>query len=120
MNKALNEGYKDGVRGKGVILVSDNGSQPTSRRFMQECKILGIQQIFTSYNNERGNANIERYLRTYKEEVVWSVEEMSYSELVVKTKKYEKFYNSRYPHSALKYRSLREVYEEYLNYTKVS
>lgn len=49
---------------------------------MQECKILGIQQIFTSYNNERGNANIERYLRTYKEEVVWSVEEMSYSELI--------------------------------------
>ncbi|MDK2839653.1 MAG: putative transposase [Thermosipho sp. (in: thermotogales)] len=75
---------------------------------MEECKILGIQQIFTSYNNERGSANIERYFRTYKEEVVWPVEEMSYSELVVKTKKYEKFYNSRYPHSALKYRSPRE------------
>jgi putative transposase len=87
---------------------------------MQECKVLGIQQIFTSYNNERGNANIERYFRTYKEEAVLPVEEMSYSELVVKTKKYEKFYNSRYPHSVLKYKSPREVYKEYLKYTKVS
>ncbi|ACJ75342.1 integrase, catalytic region [Thermosipho africanus TCF52B] len=120
LNNALNKGYKDGVRGREVILVSDNGTQPTSRRFMEECKILGIKQIFTSYNNPKGNANTERYFRTYKEEVVWPVEEMSYSELVARTKEYEEFYNSKYPHSALKYRSPREVYEEYLSFTKVS
>jgi putative transposase len=78
---------------------------------MEECKILGIRQIFTSYNNPKGNANTERYLRMYKEEVVWPVEEMSYSELVARTKEYEKFYNRKYPHSALKYKSPREVYE---------
>lgn len=39
------------------ILVSDNGSQSTSIKFMQVCKDLNIKQIFTSYNNPKGNAD---------------------------------------------------------------
>jgi len=69
LDRALNKGYVEGVRGKGVILVSDNGSQPTSRKFLKERKVLGIKQVFTSYNNPKGNANTERCFRTYKEEV---------------------------------------------------
>lgn len=100
LNKALNEGYKEGVRGEEVVLVSDNGSQPTSRRFMEECKVLGIKQVFTSYNNPKGNANTERYFRTYKEEVVWPVKEMSCFELITKTEEYKRFYNNEI-HTAL-------------------
>lgn len=105
---------------KEVIFVSDNESQPTNRRFMEGCRVLGIKQVFTSYNNPRWNANTERYFRRYKEEVVWPVEEMSYSELVAKTEEYGRFYNNEYPHSALSYKSLREAYEEYIRLTKVA
>ena len=93
LDRALNKGYVEGVRGKGVILVSDNGSQPTSRKFLKERKVLGIKQVFTSYNNPKGNANTERYFRTYKEEVAWIMDNLRYEELVEKTKAFEKFYN---------------------------
>lgn len=105
LDRALNKGYPEGVREKGVILVSDNGSQPTSRKFLKECKILGIKQIFTSYNNPKGNANTERYFRTYKEEVALVMDNPGYEELAEKTNKFEGFYNEEYPHSALGYKS---------------
>jgi len=38
---------------------------------MQDMATLGIEQIFTSYNNPKGNADTERMMRTIKEEVVW-------------------------------------------------
>lgn len=56
---------------------------------MEECGVLEIKRVFTRYNNPKGNANMERYFRTYKEEVVWPVEEMSYSELVLGTKEHD-------------------------------
>ena len=72
---ALEEGvqkqYPEGVLGKGLKLISDNGCQPTSTRFMKSCNILGIKQIFTSYNNPKGNADTERAIRTMKEELLW-------------------------------------------------
>lgn len=120
LDRALNKGYPEGVREKGVILVSDNGSQPTSRKFLKECKILGIKQIFTSYNNPKGNANTERYFRTYKEEVAWVMDNPGYEELVEKTNKFERFYNEEYPHSALGYKSPKEVYEENLSLHKIA
>lgn len=52
-------------------LMSDNGCQPTSVAFMKACSILGISQVFTSYNNPKGNADTERFFRTLKEECLW-------------------------------------------------
>jgi len=60
-----------GVRESGLKLISDNGSQPTSTSFMREMEELGIEQIFTSYDNPKGNADTERMMRTIKEEVIW-------------------------------------------------
>jgi len=119
LDRALNNGYPKGVREKEVILVSDNGSQPTSRKFLEECSVLGIKQVFTSYNNPKGNANTERYFRTYKEEVAW-VLDTSYEELVERTKAFEKFYNEEYPHSTLGYKSPKEVFEENLSLHKIA
>ena len=83
---------------------------------MEECRILGIKQIFTSYNNPKGNAETERYFRTYKEEVVWPEDEMTLEELTRRTKGFEVFYNEEYPHSALGYKSPREYYNEAMVY----
>jgi putative transposase len=43
--------------------MSDNGSQPTSRSFMETCAGLEIKQAFTAYNNPKGNAGTERMMR---------------------------------------------------------
>jgi transposase InsO family protein len=68
---AVNRQFPEGVRGKGVHLMSDNGCQPTSVRFMSDCAVLGVKQTFTSYNNPKGNADTERIMRTIKEELLW-------------------------------------------------
>jgi len=43
LDKGLVSEFKEGVRGRGLKLVSDNGSQPTSRAFMKEMAVLGIE-----------------------------------------------------------------------------
>ena len=85
-------------------------------------EILGIDiiKVFTSYNNPKGNANTERYFRTYKEEVAWVLDNPSYEELVERTKDFERFYNEEYPHSAISYKSPKEVFEESLGLHKIA
>ena len=51
-------------------LMSDNGSQPMSTCYETILETLGIEHITTSYNNPKGNADTERFMRTFKEEVV--------------------------------------------------
>ena len=108
-----------GVRGSGLKLVSDNGSQPTSTSFMREIRGLGIEQIFTSYDNPKGNADTERMMRTIKEEVIWLNEFSSLEEAREKISRWiEVDYNKFYVHSELGYRSPEEYeamyYEEAL------
>ena len=38
LDMALNRQFPDGVRDKGLNLMSDNGSQPTSVGFMKTCR----------------------------------------------------------------------------------
>jgi len=107
--EALEEGlrrqFPDGVRGQGLKLMSDNGSQPTSLNFMQTCRCLDIKQAFTSYNNPKGNADTERVFRTMKEELLWLREWRSPFELTEALKNWVEYYNQDYLHSALGYRS---------------
>jgi len=116
---ALNEAVQiafpdDGPRDKGVKLISDNGSQPTSRRYMAECRVLGIEQIFTSYDNPKGNADTERLIRTIKEETIWPYEFRTLEEAKDRIETGLKFYNEEYCHSALGYKSPMEYLQEYL------
>ncbi len=54
LNVALNNQFLDGVQGNRLKLASNNGSQPTSCSFIDDMANLGIEQIFTSYNDPRG------------------------------------------------------------------
>jgi putative transposase len=66
-----NRQFPRGVREySGVSLVSDNGCQPTSERYMKDCTSLHLKQIFTSFNNPKGNADTERMMRTMKEALI--------------------------------------------------
>jgi transposase InsO family protein len=114
LEMAIEREFPDGVKGKGLMLISDNGSQPTSRSFIRDMATLGIKQIFTSYDNPKGNADTERMMRTIKEEVVWINEFESFEEAKDKIGGWiEEDYNKRYVHSSLGYRSPEEFEELY-------
>ncbi len=106
---ALNKEFPEGVRGKGLKLISDNGCQPTSVSFMRDMADLGIEQIFTSYDNPKGNAETERMLRTVKEEVIGLNEFENLAEAKEKISKWiEINYNKLYFHNKLGYLRLGE------------
>ena len=120
---ALEEGllkqYPEGVLGKELNLVSDNGCQPTSTRFMKSCNTLGIKQIFTSFNNPKGNAETERSIRTLKEELFWIKEWQGVKQVEDALNEWVDNYNRTYLHSALGYRS-PEWIEEHFNNEEVA
>ncbi|MFA5162810.1 MAG: integrase core domain-containing protein [Elusimicrobiales bacterium] len=104
LNMAANQQFPDGIRGHGVNLMSDNGSQPTSAGFMEACAAMGVKQAFTGYNNPKGNADTERMFRTLKEELIWLKEWQSPQELAKEPESWIEGYNGSYLHSALGYR----------------
>lgn len=115
LDMGLNKQFSDGVRDNQLFLMSDNGSQPTSVGFMKTCRDLNIQQAFTSYNNPKGNADTERVFRTMKEELLWLTEWTSPFELSDALGKWIVYYNEKYLHSSLRYKSPNQFEEEYRN-----
>lgn len=102
LEQAVTTGCPLGSRACQISLMSDNGSQPTSGRYEQVLETLGIAHATTSYNNPKGNADTERFMRTFKEEVVWPNEFSSWEEALAAVEAFFRFYNEDYPHSALK------------------
>lgn len=113
LETGLNREFPGGVRGHGLKLMSDNGSQPTSLSFMKACSNLEVEQVFTSYNNPKGNADTERMMRTMKEELFWPREWESVSELTLELDTWVDYYNRSYLHSAHGYRTPIQAEEEY-------
>lgn len=106
LNAAVNRQFPDGIRGKEqLFLVSDNGSQPTSIKFMAACSVLGIKQIFASYDNPKGNADTERIIRTLKEDLIWPNDFQTPFELESALDRWVADYNTDYPHSTLGYKT---------------
>lgn len=61
---------------------------------------LGIEQIFTSYDNPKGNADTEWIMRTIKEEIIWLNEFASLEEAKEKIGQWiEVDYDKLYVHS---------------------
>jgi putative transposase len=118
LEKGLNREFPAGVRGHGLKLMSDNGSQPTSLSFMKAFSNLEVGQVFTSYNNPKGNADTERMIRTMKEEFFWLREWENERELSQELNKWIEYYNRSYLHSALGYSSPIQAEEKcYSNHT---
>jgi transposase InsO family protein len=98
--------FPQGVRGACLKLVSDNGSQPTATGFMATMSTLGIEQVFTSYDNPKGNAETERMMRTIKEELLWLREFRTLEEAREAIHHWITVdYNQQYVHSSLGYKS---------------
>lgn len=121
LHMGINNQFPNGIKEANpyLQLVSDNGCQPTSKRFISECKSLGIQQIFTSYNNPKGNADTERVIRTIKEDLVWPRERKGIYELKEELTKWIQNYNEDFPHSSLGYMTPYD-YEAWFNASLVA
>ena len=101
LNKAVDRQFPEGIREMEIEmnLMSDNGSQPTSRSFREACAGLEIKEAFTAYNNPKGNADTERMMRILKEELCWL------RELKTALDTFVEDFNSGYLHSAIGYKT---------------
>ena len=108
LEEAMMRECPEGAREYGIKLVSDNGSQPTAEIFMKGCKLLGVEQVFTYYDNPKGNSDTERFLRTMKEELIWLREWDSFEEARQAIASWIEWYNKSYIHSSLGYLSPEE------------
>ncbi len=61
----------------------------------------GVYQAFTSYNNSKGNADTERFMRTLKEELVWINEWKTPTSFLKALDDWIEQYNSSYLRSSL-------------------
>jgi transposase InsO family protein len=113
LDRGLNRQFPHGVRDRQLHLMSDNGSQPTSLKFMKACGVLGVHQAFTSYNNPKGNADTERMMRTLKEELIWLREWRDAHQLSAAIDTWIETYNETWLHSALGYRPPNRAEETY-------
>ena len=113
LEEAVLKEFPHGVRGQRLQLVSDNDCQPSSGAFLRVTAILDSEQIFTSSNNPTGNAETERFEQTLKEECLRLEEFASLEEAREKISFWFNFYNHRYLHSALGYKSPQEYEQLY-------
>ncbi len=100
------------MKGQKWELVCGNGYHLTYRRYMLEYRELGIEQIFTSWSNPKGNADTERVLRTMKEDLVWIREWEDVFEFEAALKEWIIKYNNEYPHQGLNYKTPKQCYEK--------
>jgi putative transposase len=119
LNMAVDNNCPLGSREYDLHLMSDNGSQPTSERYENAAALLGIRHITTSYSNPKGNADTERFMRTFKEEIIYPSEYESFEEAKNAVDNFITFYNHDYPHSALGYLSPID-FEKLNNYKNVA
>jgi putative transposase len=111
LHRAVNTRYLNGIfskRGKPK-LISDNGCQPTSEAFMKACSQLKIKQIFTTWNNPKGNADTERFFRTLKEDLVWPREWSIPFEFQADFDRWIQDYNTDFPHQSLRYKTPQQA-----------
>lgn len=96
---------------------SDNGCHYGAKIFKDEIRRLGINHTRTMVNTPKGNAVIERFFRSLKEECVWQQQFRNFDEAKPIVEAWIESYNSERPHQTLGYdtpnlfyqRSLRKV-----------
>jgi putative transposase len=120
LGMAVNMQFPNGIKNVEYYtvipsLVSDNGCQPTSKAFRKHAETLGMPQIFTCFSNPKGNADTERIMRTMKEDLFWTAEFNTFSEVKAAVEKWQHDYNYTFPHSSLAYYTPVQYEEAFWN-----
>jgi putative transposase len=72
LDKVLMSRFPEGVRDKGhLILQTDNGCQPTSRKFTETVAKCDVELIYTAMATPEHHTHIALFFRTLKEEEIW-------------------------------------------------
>ncbi len=100
---------KAACQASGLVLRSDNGSQPCSKKFVEFLSAHGVQGQYTGYGAPDDNAYVERLMRTIKEEEIWPNLWDTLGEARQAIEDYVTYYNNQRPHSALDYQTPSEV-----------
>jgi len=115
LHQAVNDRFPKGIREalkEQLFLISDNGCQPTSQRFMQNCSLLGLKQIFTTWSNPKGNSDTERVMRTIKEDLVWCYDWDNPFEFEIALNQWIERYNTDFPHQSLNNMTPNQFFKE--------
>ena len=93
---------------RGLVVRSDNGSQPCSKKFVEYLGKVGVRGQYTGYNAPDDNAYVERVIRTVKEYEIWANVYDTLSEARAAIEDYINDYNNERIHSALGYQTPNE------------
>ncbi|MFN3453652.1 MAG: IS3 family transposase [Pseudobdellovibrio sp.] len=93
-------------------LRSDNGCHYGAKIFREELTRLGINHTRTMVNTPKGNAVIERFFRTLKQECVWINDFKNFDEAKPIVDAWVQKYNSERPHQTLGYLTPDEFFEK--------
>ena len=93
-------------------LRSDNGCHYGAKIFREEIRRLGIKHTRTMVNTPKGNAVIERFFKSLKQECVWQHGFASFDEAKVVVERWVNFYNEERPHQSLNYATPELFYRE--------
>ncbi len=112
LDMAVQSRFPHGIKTDAIqlSLITDNGCQPTSLKFLEETGNLGIRQIFTSWCNPKGNADTERVIRTIKEDLVWPYDWDNFYQLSDTLDAWVYDYNNDFPHQSLGYLTPSQFY----------
>ncbi|MFH1223444.1 MAG: IS3 family transposase [Pseudomonadota bacterium] len=93
-------------------LRSDNGCHYGSRLFRDEIRRMGIKHTRTMVNTPKGNAVIERFFKSLKQECVWQYQFKNFEEAKDAVDKWTHYYNNERPHQTLGYLTPVEFYNQ--------
>ncbi len=96
---------------QNLELRSDNGCHYGAKIFREEIGRLGINHTRTMVNTPKGNAVIERFFRSLKQECVWQNSFKTFTEAKDAVDKWVSFYNQERPHQSLNYATPAAFYE---------
>lgn len=101
-------GFDAGIA-TGLSLRHDHGSQFVSRDFQKEIRFLGIHSSPAFVRAPEGNGCVERFIRTLKEQLLWTRWFQNVEELLEALHAWIKTYNERWLVEKHGYRSPSEV-----------
>lgn len=103
------------VRGgpEDLTIRSDNGLVFGSRLYMRLVREYGLKQEFITPYTPEENGLVERFIRSFKEELVWINRFESIEEAREKIRVWIDWYNHERPHQSLNYKTPSEARKEH-------
>lgn len=94
--------------GKPKYIRTDNGPEFTSEDYKKWCKIQGIERVYSEPGKPMQNGYVERFNRTFREDVLDAYMFSSISQFDIVANKWSDDYNDNHPHHSLGKQSPRE------------